>query len=78
MATIIVKCRNNADARRMGAGQIKVPGASAVKHTGAKNVKIESSAVDTTKLWLDAAYEVDSYEVNPVTGSTDFREKYNV
>jgi hypothetical protein len=63
MTTYTVKCRNNADARRLGAGQIKASGASKVVHTGGKNVRIESVAADTTRVWLDAAFEIDSYEV---------------
>ena len=62
MTTYTAKCRNNADARRLGAGQIKVPGAAKIVHTGGKNVRIESVAADTTRTWLDAAFEIDCYE----------------
>lgn len=61
--TIEIKCRNNADARRMGCGQIRVPGASAVRHTGAKNVKAIVVAEDTLRAWAEAAYEVSSFEI---------------
>lgn len=63
MATIVARCRNNADARRIGAHQIGIPGADSVKHTGGHMIKIETEAVDTTKHWLDSAFEIDSYEV---------------
>lgn len=59
--TFELKCRNNADARRMGSRQIRVPGAQSVTHTGGKNVRVISCAPDTTKAWLDKAFEVDSY-----------------
>jgi hypothetical protein len=59
---ITIKARNNADARRMGAGQLDIPGADHTVHTGGKNVKCESFDHAKTIAWLDAAHEVDSYE----------------
>jgi hypothetical protein len=59
--TYIVRMRNNADARRIGS--VRIPGAASARHTGGKMVKIETYAVDTVRAWLDAAHEVNSYEI---------------
>jgi hypothetical protein len=58
---IIARCRNNADARRIGAGQVRVPGGKA-RHTGGHMIKIETYNSEVTKAWLDKAHEIESYE----------------
>lgn len=63
MTTIEIRTRNNADAVRMGNGQVAIPGCGSSKHLGRKNVRIESFDVDVTKSWLDDSYLVDSYDI---------------
>lgn len=60
--TIIVKARNNADARRMGSGEIRIPAATAT-HIGRKDVRLVSSDSASTIRWLDACVAVVSYSV---------------
>ena len=63
LVTINIRTRNNADARRMGAGQISVPGTESVKHIGGHNVRVVSFDIERTRTWLDTSYEVNSYEL---------------
>jgi len=63
MTTIEIKARNNADAVRLGNGQVAIPGCGSSRHLGRKDVKIESFDLDTTKAWLDDSYLVASYSI---------------
>jgi len=63
MKTFEIQCRNNSDARRMGAFQIAVSGGTKVKHVGGK--RVTGLVTDETKLkaWCEARFEVDSYTI---------------
>jgi len=65
MKTIRIETRNNADARRMGAYQVQVPGARDVRHNGGKTVivTVDDPALAAVIAWCDEAREVASYEV---------------
>lgn len=63
MATIKVTTRNNADARRIGAGQVRVPGAYNVRHVGGNNVKLETSNPTAVSEWLSKSFLIQSYEL---------------
>ena len=65
MKTIRIETRNNADARRMGAYQVQVPGARTVRHNGSKTVivTVDEPALATVIAWRDEAREVASCEV---------------
>lgn len=63
MATFLIETRNNADARRMGTGELAVPGASAVKHLGRKSVKVTTDFIDATVAFFECSPTVESYEL---------------
>jgi hypothetical protein len=63
MTTINIQARNNADARRMGSREIRIPGANSQRHTGRKNVVVTTRNLATVVAWLDEAWEVDDYEI---------------
>jgi len=60
--TIKCRCRNNSDARRIHSGAIRIPRARCT-YQGGHAVTLTSTAVDSTRAWLDGAAEIESYDV---------------